>query len=155
MLNIKDIEIDIDRCEKVLRENNYMEIVIAIEELQDKYRAKIKNISKNENNVVWNYSKKDLLEIEKNLRQYKENEISKQRLKNINEKINDLRKYIDNFGNENNMEKVVDLIEEINNKDISLDEKYEKVKVCFSLLKNIDRKVCVCILELISMMIKE
>lgn len=155
MLNIKDIEIDIDRCEKVLRENNYMEIVIAIEELQDKYRAKIKNISKNENNVVWNYSKKDLLEIEKNLIQYKENEISKQRLKNINEKINDLRKYIDNFGNENNMEKVVDLIEEINNKDISLDEKYEKVKVCFSLLKNIDRKICVCILELISMMIKE
>ena len=38
MLDTKEIDFDLDRCEKVLRENDYMEIVIAIEELQDKYR---------------------------------------------------------------------------------------------------------------------
>ena len=58
MLNIKEIDFDLDRCEKVLRENDYMEIVIAIEELQDKYRDKIAHISENENNIVWIIVKK-------------------------------------------------------------------------------------------------
>ena len=52
MLDTKEIDFDLDRCEKVLRENDYMEIVIAIEELQDKYRDKIDYIIENENNVL-------------------------------------------------------------------------------------------------------
>ena len=71
MLDTKEIDFDLDRCEKVLRENDYMEIVIAIEELQDKYRDKIDYIIENENNVVWNYSRKDLEKIEKYLGDYK------------------------------------------------------------------------------------
>ena len=70
MLDTKEIDFDLDRCEKVLRENDYMEIVIAIEELQDKYRDKIDYIIENENNVVWNYSRKDLEKIEKYLGDY-------------------------------------------------------------------------------------
>lgn len=155
MLNIKEIEIDLERCEKVLRENDYMEIVIAIEELQDKYRSKIKDISKNENDVVWNYSKKDLENIEKYLIQYKKETILEERLKNINEKIEDLRKYIKDNKNEKNIEEIVNLIEEVKNKDMNLDEKYEEIKPCFSLLKNINRKVSICVLELISMVISE
>jgi hypothetical protein len=53
---------DIKRCEEVLRENNYLEIVIALEEIIDKYNDKIDNIAI-ENNRVWNYSKKDLVDI--------------------------------------------------------------------------------------------
>ena len=155
MLNIKEIEIDIDRCEKVLRENDYMEIVIAIEELQDKYRSKIKDIGKNENHVVWNYSKKDLEKIEKSLRTYKEKVILKEKLKSIDEKIEDLRKYIKDNKNERNIEEIVNLIEEVKKKDMNLDEKYEEIKVCFSLLKNINRKASICVLELISMVISE
>ena len=155
MLNIKEIEIDLERCEKVLRENDYMEIVIAIEELQDKYRSKIKDISKNENDVVWNYSKKDLENIEKYLIQYKKETILEERLKNIDEKIEDLRTYIKDNKNEKNIEEIVNLIEEVKNKDMNLDEKYEEIKVCFSLLKNINRKVSIYVLELISMVISE
>ncbi|UPA31841.1 hypothetical protein L0P85_06800 [Terrisporobacter glycolicus] len=58
MLSIEEVEFDLNRCEEVLKNNDYMEVVIAIEELQDKYRNKINNISENENNVVWNYSKR-------------------------------------------------------------------------------------------------
>ena len=56
---MEDVNNDLERCKKVLKENNYLEIIIAIEELQDKYRSSIKEISE-ANNVVWNYSKKDL-----------------------------------------------------------------------------------------------
>ena len=43
MLNlIEEINVDLTRCKKVIDENNYLETVIAIEELQDKYRDKIK-----------------------------------------------------------------------------------------------------------------
>lgn len=155
MLNIKEIEIDLDRCEKVIRENDYMEIVIAIEELQDKYRSRIRHIGENENDVVWNYSKKDLEKIEKYLREYREDIILKERSKSIDEKIEDLKKYIDDNKNEKSVEDIVNLIEEVNKKKMNLDEKYEEIKVCFSLLKNINRKVSICILELISMVISE
>ena len=50
---------DIKRCEEVLRMNNYLEIVIVLEEIIDKYNDKIDNIAI-ENDRVWNYSKKDL-----------------------------------------------------------------------------------------------
>ena len=155
MLNIKEIEIDLDRCEKVLRENDYMEIVIAIEELQDKYRSKIKAIIKNENNVVWNYSKKDLEKIEKYLRKYREDIISKERLKNIDDKIEDLRQYIKDNKSEKNIQEIVNLIEEVKNKDMALDDKYEEIKVCFSMLNNLDREVSINILELIIMIIRK
>ena len=39
---IEDITLDLERCNKVIKENNYLEIIIAIEELQDKYKDKIK-----------------------------------------------------------------------------------------------------------------
>ena len=152
MVNIKEIENDLQRCENVLREKDYMEIVIAIEELQDKYRDKIKDISANENNVVWNYSKKDLEKIEKCLIKYKEETILKEKLKTIEEKICDLRKYIDDNKREE-LQHTINLIEQVNNKNISLDEKYEELKVCFSLLKNLDRQTSIYILELIAIII--
>lgn len=156
MLDTKEIDFDLDRCEKVLRENDYMEIVIAIEELQDKYRDKIDYIIENENNVVWNYSRKDLEKIEKYLGDYKKEMIQKEKLKNIYEKLEDLRVYIkdNNMKNKEDIKGIINLIEEVNNKDINLDEKYEELKVCFDILKYIDRKMSLYILELITLVIK-
>lgn len=156
MLDTKEIDFDLDRCEKVLRENDYMEIVIAIEELQDKYRDKINYIIENENNVVWNYSRKDLEKIEKYLGDYKKEMIQKEKLKNIYEKLEDLRMYIkdNNIKNKEDIKGIINLIEEVNNKDINLDEKYEELKVCFDILKYIDRKMSLYILELITLVIK-
>ena len=65
-MNLIDVNLDLERCERVIKENNYLEIIIAIEEIQDKYRGKIKNIGEESNNVVWNYSIKDL----KNIKNY-------------------------------------------------------------------------------------
>lgn len=155
-MNIKEIDIDLDRCEKVLKENNYMEIVIAIEELQDKYRDKVDDISENENSNVWNYSKKDLEKIEKSLINYKQGMILKEKQKNIYERVHDLRIYI----NENDtqyrkdIEETINLVEEVNNKDISLDEKYDQLKRCFDLLKKLDRNISIYLLELINLSIK-
>lgn len=156
MLDTKEIDFDLDRCEKVLRENDYMEIVIAIEELQDKYRDKIDYIIENENNVVWNYSRKDLEKIEKYLGDYKKEMIQKEKLKNIYEKLEDLRVYIkdNNMKNKEDIKGIINLIEEVNNKYINLDEKYEELKVCFDILKYIDRKMSLYILELITLVIK-
>ena len=90
---MEDVNNDLERCKKVLKENNYLEIIIAIEELQDKYRSSIKEISE-ANNVVWNYSKKDLENIKDYLSDYKEKLILRNKLKDINEKIAHLKSYI-------------------------------------------------------------
>lgn len=156
MLDTKEIDFDLDRCEKVLRQNDYMQIVIAIEELQDKYRDKIDCIIENENNIVWNYSRKDLENIEKYLSEYKKEMIQKEKLKNIYEKLKDLRMYIKNndMNHKEDIKVIINLIEEVNSKDISLDKKYEELKACFDMLKDIDRKMSIYILELITLVIK-
>lgn len=156
LLSIKEIEFDLNRCEEVLRENDYMEIVIAIEELQDKYRNKMNNICKNENNVVWNYSKKDLEKIKICLLNYRREMIQKEKLKNIDEKLKDFRIAIreNDAKYQDDLEETINFIEEVSNKDINLDEKYEELKPCFELLKKMDRKTSMYILELIVLLIK-
>lgn len=53
------LDADIKRCEEVLKNNNYLEIVIAIEELIDKHKHNLgDDISSCDN--VWKLSKKDL-----------------------------------------------------------------------------------------------
>ena len=73
MLNlIEEINVDLTRCKKVIDENNYLETVIAIEELQDKYRDKIKSLDEKSKDIVWNYSMKDLVNIKDSLIEYRE-----------------------------------------------------------------------------------
>lgn len=153
---IEEVNLDLNRCERVLRENDYMEIVIAIEELQDKYKDKIKKICENESNNVWNYNRKDLEEIEKRLIDYKEEIILKEKSKNIYEKLEDLKIHIkdNNMKYKRDVDYIINIIEEVNNKGLNLDEKYEEIKECFSLLKNLDRKASIYVLELIALVIQ-
>ena len=82
MLNlIEEINVDLIRCKKVIDENNYLETVIAIEELQDKYRDKIKSLDEKSKDIVWNYSMKDLVNIKDSLIEYREEIIEKKNLK--------------------------------------------------------------------------
>ncbi|MCC3867054.1 hypothetical protein [Terrisporobacter mayombei] len=156
MLSIEEIEFDLNRCEEVLKENDYMEIVIAIEELQDKYKNMINNISENENNVVWNYSKKDLEKIKICLLEYRKEMIQEEKSKNIDKKLKGFRKFIkeNDVKYKGDLEETINFIEEVSNNDISLDEKYEELKVCFDLLKKMDRKISMHILELIVLVTK-
>ena len=153
---IEDITLDLERCNKVIKENNYLEIIIAIEELQDKYKDKIKNISENSNNVVWNYSIKDLKNIKNYLIDYEEKLILEKKLESIYEKISDIKVYLKNnkIKNEDVLIEMINHIEEVNKENLTLDEKYEKLKVYFEYIKSFNRYIATYILELIASVIK-
>ena len=153
---IEDITLDLERCNKVIKENNYLEIIIAIEELQDKYKDKIKNISGNSNNVVWNYSIKDLKNIKNYLIDYEEKLILEKKLESIYEKISDIKVYLKNnkIKNEDVLIEMINHIEEVNKENLTLDEKYEKLKVYFEYIKSFNRYIATYILELIALVIK-
>lgn len=153
---INELDLDIKRCENVLRENNYLEIVISIEELHDKYKDIIDSISKISSNVVWNYSKKDIENIQKSLREYKEELVLKEKQKSIEEKIKDLKLYIEenNILEKNNLLEVIKSIEEINNKDLNSDEKWNKLKECLDIIKNQEREIGTKLLEIIVLVSK-
>ena len=153
---IKDVNLDLERCERVIKENNYLEIIIAIEEIQDKYRGKIKNIGEESNNVVWNYSIKDLKNIKNYLIDYKEKLLLEKKFENIHEKICQIKVYLKNneVNDEENLMKIVNCIEEVNSKNLTLYEKYEKLKVYFELIKYFDRNIAIYILELITLVIQ-
>ena len=157
MINkLNELDLDIKRCEIVLKENNYLEIIIAIEELQDKYKDKIKNISENSNNVVWNYSIKDLKNIKNYLIDYEEKLILEKKLESIYEKISDIKVYLKNnkIKNEDVLIEMINHIEEVNKENLTLDEKYEKLKVYFEYIKSFNRYIATYILELIALVIK-
>lgn len=80
------LDTDIKKCEEALRLNNYLEIVIVIEETIDKYKDKIDGINI-ASDRIWNYSKKDLENILNKLRIEKEkiiNEYIQTNIKTIN-----------------------------------------------------------------------
>ena len=153
---IEDITLGLERCNKVIKENNYLEIIIAIEELQDKYKDKIKNISENSNNVVWNYSIKDLKNIKNYLIDYEEKLILEKKLESIHEKISNIKVYLKNnkIKNEDVLIEMINHIEEVNKENLTLDEKYEKLKVYFEYIKSFNRYIATYILELIALVIK-
>ena len=124
MLNlIEEINVDLTRCKKVIDENNYLETVIAIEELQDKYRDKIKSLDEKSKDIVWNYSMKDLVNIKDSLIEYREEIIEKEKLKNFHEKMLNFKLYLEKNEIENRtvLDKIINIIEEVNNNNISLD----------------------------------
>ena len=150
MLNlIEEINADLIRCKKVIDENNYLEIVIAIEELQDK------SLDGKSKDIVWNYSMKDLVNIKDSLIEYREEIIEKEKLKNFHEKMLNFKLYLEKNEIENRtvLDKIINIIEEVNNNNISLDEKYEKIKSCFNLIEKFERKTASYILELITLVI--
>ena len=136
MINkLNELDLDIKRCEIVLKENNYLDIVIAIEEIHDKYKNTIDSISNISRDVVWNYSKKDIENIQNYLKDYKDELILKEKQKNIYDKYIDLKEYIED-------------------KDILEKQKWDKLKVYLELIKNQGREIGTQLLEIIVLMAK-
>lgn len=157
MINkLNKLDLDIIRCETVLRENNYLEIVIAIEELHDKYKNTIDSISNISSDIVWNYSKKDIENIQNYLKEYKEELIFKEKQKNIDEKIKDLRIYIEenDILEKPNLIDAIDLIEDININNLNMDIKWNKLKECLELIKNQGREIGTQLLDIIVLVAK-
>lgn len=110
------LDTDIKKCEEALRLNNYLEIVIVIEETIDKYKDKIEGMYI-DSDRIWNYSKKDLENILNKLRIEKE--------KIINEYIQTNIKTINNI--DNVYYSIKNEIEE--NKDLSYNKKNDNLAI--------------------------
>ena len=151
IIKLNELDLDIKRCETLLIENNYLEIVIAIEELHDKYKNNIDSVSNISNDVVWNYSKKDIENIQNYLKDYKEELIFKEKQKNIHDKLTDLKEYIDynDILEKDKLVEVINLIENIEKNNLNLDEKWNKLKECLELIKNQEREIGVQLLEIL------
>ena len=87
---------------------------------------------------------------------YKEKLLLEKKFENIHEKICQIKVYLKNneVNDEENLMKIVNCIEEVNSKNLTLDEKYEKLKVYFELIKYFDRNIAIYILELITLVIQ-
>ena len=155
MINkLNELDLDIKRCVLVLIEHNSLDIVIAIEEIHDKYKNTIDSISNISRDVVWNYSKKDIENIQNYLKDYKDELILKEKQKNIYDKFIDLKEYIEDKDilEKQKLVEAINLIENINNDDLNLDEKWDKLKVYLELIKNQGREIGTQLLEIIVLM---
>ena len=110
------LDTDIKKCEEALRLNNYLEIVIVIEETIDKYKDKIDGINI-DSDRIWNYSKKDLENILNKLRIEKE-KIIKQYIETNIKTINNIDNVYYSIKNE---------IED--NKDLSYNKKNDNLAI--------------------------
>lgn len=123
---LESIDKDIKRCDNILKENNYLEIVIAVEELVDKYKNSINDIYMN-NDRVWNYSKKDLEIIKEKLISYKKEHIGELVFKSIRVNLKDNK--------EISLHKLEQIQENLNNiekiyyENISINEKWIKLRM--------------------------
>ena len=106
--------------------------------------------------VVWNYSKKDIENIQNYLKDYKDELILKEKQKNIYDKFIDLKEYIEDKDilEKQKLVEAINLIENINNDDLNLDEKWDKLKVYLELIKNQGREIGTQLLEIIVLMAK-
>lgn len=151
---------DIKRCEEVLRMNNYLEIVIVLEEIIDKYNDKIDNISI-ENDRVWNYSKKDLENITDKLI-VKRDEIINEYIYNsitIDSFIKNIEEILLQNKNmsEDKKHEVLDKINEIYNiYKVNIDKnlKWEELKIYLIWASKQDLYISKNIIELINLVIK-
>ena len=157
MINkLNELNQDIKRCEDVLIENNYLEIVIAIEELHDKYKNDIVNISNIDNSIVWNYSKKDIQNILNYLKDYKDEIIFENNQKNIEEKIKELKTYIEknDILEKNKLIEAINIIKNINSNDLDLNIKWKKLQSLLDLIQNQEREIGIKLLEIIVLVSK-
>ena len=151
---------DIKRCEEVLRMNNYLEIVIVLEEIIDKYNDKIDNIAI-ENDRVWNYSKKDLENITDKLI-VKRDEIINEYIYNsitIDSFIKNVKEILLQNKNmsEDKKHEVLDKINEIYNiYKVNIDKslKWEELKIYLIWASKQDLYISKNIIELINLVIK-
>lgn len=157
MINkLNELNQDIKRCEDVLIENNYLEIVITIEELHDKYKNDIVNISNIDNSIVWNYSKKDIQNILNYLKDYKDEIIFENNQKNIEEKIKELKTYIqkNDILEKNKLIEAINIIKNINSNDLDLNIKWKKLQSLLDLIQKQEREIGIKLLEIIVLVSK-
>lgn len=152
---------DIKRCDEVLNTNDYLEVVIALEELNDKYDGTIESLCK-VNNRVWNYTKKDLQILKDKLIQKRDEIVNEYIYINI-----DIKSIIENMKSDlaindelecKEKEDIINIIDSlyiIYKEKISIESKWEKLKKYIILASSKDLYLGSKILELINLIIKK
>ncbi|MGL5346583.1 MAG: hypothetical protein ACRDA3_04480 [Peptostreptococcaceae bacterium] len=148
---LEQINNDIKRCENVLKENNYLEIVIAVEELCDKYKEKIDNINLN-NGRVWNYTKKDLEDIKVKLVKYKNENIIEFSFKNTLNKFKENKEITEKKLEE--IKYILIDIESIYNSKEGIEVKWNNLKKYINYACNENVFVGTNIIDLINIILK-
>lgn len=142
---------DIKRCETVLKENNYLEIVIAVEELIDKYKLKIDNINL-DNDRVWNYSKKDLETIKERLIQFRNEHKVEITVNGILKNLVDIKE-IEEYKLEE-VKNIIIEIDKIHNSNDIIENKWNHLKQYLSYACNENIYIAQSIIELINTILK-
>lgn len=153
---------DIKKCEDILKNNDYLEMVICLEELVDKYKEYIVNLDVLDQSRVWNYSKKDLENIKEKLEYYRDkivDDYNKSILEesSLNNSIKNLKSEINNNTNLSTVkiEEVMDKIEEvenINKRNLSLEEKWNTLKHIIAWVGNQDACIGINFINIINKM---
>ncbi|MGL5314847.1 MAG: hypothetical protein ACRC92_16465 [Peptostreptococcaceae bacterium] len=147
-LNI--IDKDIDRCNKILKENNYIEIVIAVEELIDKYKDSITGLVIN-NDRVWNYSKKDLENLRDKIVLYRKSHIWELMFKSVKSELIDGREVPASKLEE--IKYILEMLEKIHYENISKNEKWNKLSNYINWISKEDMVIGTNILRLINIVL--
>lgn len=154
---IENIDNDIKRCENNLKENDFLEMVIIIEELYDKYKNNINFIDTIPKDIVWKYNKRDLEIINKNLKEYKKRVLSKYKRNDFNSKIEKLKNKIINVDkkSKDNLLKIIKELECLIDEEITLDEKWNEVKKYMNYIQYQKRDIASDFLEIVNYIIKD
>lgn len=142
---IREIDKDINRCKNLIEENNYLEIVIGLEELIDKYNSCIENIKKYDGRV-WNYSKSDLEKLMKELLGYKKELSIREYKKELTKLVDSSIDYIKNHDTLNkskkiNLIEVIRNLHNISNEDLGKEKLWEELRIYIRLASDEDIEV--------------
>lgn len=148
---LETINKDINRCNDILKENNYLEIVIAVEELIDKYKNSINNIVVH-NDRVWNYSKKDLEEIRDKLVLYKKEHIGELTFKSARSNL--IQSSDISTSKLQEVKIIIDDLEKIYYENIDTSDKWEKLRYYINWISKEDITIATNILEIVHIVLK-
>ncbi|SCI11690.1 MULTISPECIES: hypothetical protein [unclassified Romboutsia] len=138
---IKSINVDLNKCNDAINTNSLMEIAIAIEEMIDKYRYEIKDLTELEKRNVWSYNKKDLEKVIDYIKGYEVKLRNQYNQTIINESFHNS---IENIESSNNLScerkkeliDIINKIKNISNEDCNKDVKWSKLRDYINFISN-------------------
>ena len=157
--NIKILDLDIKKCEESLKLNNLLEMVIIIEEMIDKYKNQINNLSSLEKNNVWSYKKKDLEDLNEYLNEYKNNLTSEYKISVLREVFNDSVSEIESntslsIDKKLEVTDIINSIKDISFNNQSVEEKWEEVRTYINYISQEEFIIANNLLNLVSFVLK-
>lgn len=157
--NIKILDLDIKKCEESLKLNNLLEMVIIIEEMIDKYKNQINNLSSLEKNNVWSYKKKDLEDLNEYLNEYKNKLTSEYKISVLREVFNDSVSEIESntslsIDKKLEVTDIINSIKDISFNNQSVEEKWEEVRTYINYISQEEFIIANNLLNLVSFVLK-